>query len=122
MLATHYELSEQWLEAASENLRARSGRRGRAAAGDTAKEMDRVLGFKLSGDKIGPAFKSLADELKAHAGQDCELVIASRFFLHRNYSPLPSFREALAAFFSAGVESVDFSSAASALAAVNAWA
>jgi serine protease inhibitor len=87
------------------------------ATGQTAAQIDAVLGFPSSG--LGPAYNLLTGQWAATREDGPELAIANSLFVRDGYALEPDFLDALARDFGAGVRTVDFTGDAARV--INAW-
>ena len=87
------------------------------ATGETAAQIDEVLGFPSSG--LGPAYNFLTDRWTTPRDDGPELSIANALFFQDGLPLRPEFLDALARDFGVGVRTVDFTGAAAEV--INAW-
>lgn len=87
------------------------------AEGETAAQIDEVLGFPSTG--LGPAYNFLTDQWATSAGDGPGLSVANSLFVQAGLELKPVYLEALARDFGAGLRTVDFG--ADAAEVINAW-
>ncbi len=87
------------------------------ATGETAAQIDEVLGFPSSG--LGPAYNFLTDRWTTPRDDGPELSVANGLFFQEGLPLRPEFLDALARDFGVGVRTVDFTGAAAEV--INAW-
>jgi serine protease inhibitor len=89
------------------------------AEGETAREIDEVLGFPTSG--LGAAYNFLTDRWRAgEGGKDApELAVANSLFVQDGFALKQPFLDALARDFGSGVRTVDFVGGAAPV--IDAW-
>lgn len=97
------------------------------AAGETAAQMAEALHFTLPPDRLHPAFNAYGLDLQARAqapdeGTPFELSIANSIWGQQGYPFLPTFLDALAEHYGAGLRLVDFAAdPEAARLAINDW-
>jgi serine protease inhibitor len=87
------------------------------ATGETAEQIDEVLGFPAS--DLGPAYNFLTDQWTAEGPGAPELTVANSLFVQDDFALKRPFLDALARDLGAGVRTVDF--AGDAAERINAW-
>jgi serpin B len=78
------------------------------SAGETAKQMAKVLHFNLSADAIHPAFSQLADLIHAESAPGYRMQMANRLWGQQNYGFLEDFLTLTQDYYGAGLQEVDF--------------
>lgn len=98
------------------------------ARGTTAQQMAQALHFDLPGDRLHPAFNSLDLELanrgqgaKGQDGKGFRLRTVNALWGQKGYEFLPTFLDALATNYGAGMRIVDFAQSESARQTINQW-
>jgi serpin B len=92
------------------------------ARGDTARQMESTLHFTLGQERLHPAFGAVINDLNDPVDRPYDLHVANGLWLQQGYGILPDFLRVVTKDYNAGLQEVDFVTAAEAARkTINEW-
>ncbi|XP_050443090.1 uncharacterized protein LOC126847092 [Adelges cooleyi] len=92
------------------------------ALGETAKQIERVVGFSGNRQLTRERFSKKLKSLQSYDTKDYELDIGTKLFMDKSAKAKNEFNEILNTWYNSSFETVDFSKPADAVSAINGWA